>query len=100
MAHNDKYVVFKREDFERLMDEDRPHMYAAALEVEDAVVIRRQDLFAGPALHSYAHSIALAARIVQTGNASRDEEKRLQQIADYFHEQALLADAEGYKLPD
>lgn len=98
MAHNDKYVVFKREDFERLMDEDRPHMYAAALEVEDAVVIRRQDLFAGPALSSYAHSIAIAVKVAE--NPKNDQVKALRRIADYFHEQAILADAEGWKLPD
>jgi hypothetical protein len=98
----DKYIVFKREDFE-------PWLYRMnAVDVvpldgtpvphalPDAVVIRRQDLFAGPALHSYSNNMAMAARMVAEG----DEQKRLLGIADYFHEQAVLADAEGWKLPD
>jgi hypothetical protein len=40
--------------------------------------------------------MAMAARMVAEG----DEQKRLLGIADYFHEQAVLADAEGWKLPD
>jgi hypothetical protein len=66
------------------------------LALPDAVVIRRQDLFAGPALHSYASSISIASKL----NADPDLTKGLQGVADYFHDQAVLADEEGWKLPD
>lgn len=112
-----KYIVFKREDFYEMMGELGLPPYfdnnlqptlgadvdcamvaqhivkqAEAHELDDAVVIRRQDLFAGPALHSYASSIAIASKL--------SDERKLQPIADYFHRQAVLADAEGWKLPD
>jgi hypothetical protein len=79
----------------------------------DAVVIRRQDLFAGPALHSYAAAISIAVKlsrdngIAKQGNRTVDEVlddaasiRHMQGVADYFHEQALLADEEGWKTPD
>lgn len=87
---DDKYIVFRNTNSEYY------HRDAA---IEDAVVIRRQDVFAGPALHAYGHSIALVAKLLQA-NGNGHEAVPLQRIADYFHEQALLADAEGYKVPD
>lgn len=103
---DEKYIVFKREDFYQMMgalalptgDVDCAPVAQRIIEVAettalaDAVVIRRQDLFAGPSLHAYAASITIAARL--------SDEARLQPIADYFHEQAILADAEGWKVPD
>jgi hypothetical protein len=115
-----KYITFKREDFYQMMgalalppwtapdgtqvgsDWDCAPLatniqeQAAAAELVDAVVIRRQDLFAGPALHAYSNNMAMAARMVAEG----DEQKRLLGIADYFHDQAVLADEEAWKLPD
>ena len=98
---NDKYVVLKREDWDRLYDEIVGRTaFTTANEIptplDDAVVIRRQDFFAGPALHSYAANIGLAAKLSKPSPTSR----RLQTIADYFHEQAVLADEEGKKVPD
>jgi hypothetical protein len=60
--------------------------------VEDAVVIRRQDLFAAPCLATYANMIALVAK--------RVEDPELLAIADYFEDQARLAAEEGHKYPD
>lgn len=106
---DDKYVVFKQSDFyvmlgyllsEASLAGEQFDMAVAPVKVDenrlmDAVVIRRQDLFASPALHSYANSIAVAVA------TSTDEitAKRLQKVADYFHEQAVAAGEEGYKLP-
>jgi hypothetical protein len=64
--------------------------------VDDAVVIRKQDMFAGPALHGYAASISIAAKLT----SDLDEANNLQRTADYFHEQALDADAHVGKIPD
>lgn len=85
-VRDEKYVVFKREEWENYEHEAAP----LPVPIEDAVVIRRQDRFAGPALHAYAACIAMVAA----------EKPELMPVADYFHEQAVLADEEGRKLPD
>lgn len=85
---DDKYVVFKREDWLR---NEFPQP------LEDAVVIRRQDKFAPPALDCYANAITM---VVEAGNLHWGARQRLQQIADYFHDQAAKAWTESRKLPD
>lgn len=77
---DDKYVVFK-------MD---------GTLVEDAVVIRRQDLFAPPALDSYANSISIAAMMLEPG----EQRLKMQDVADYFHAQAVASWETERKLPD
>jgi hypothetical protein len=69
---------------------------AEALSLADAVVIRRQDKFASPCLFTYANMIALVADNID----DRDQALQLTYIADYFHDQAVLAADEGYKFPD
>jgi hypothetical protein len=68
--------------------------------LNDAVVIRTGDVFAGPALHSYAHTIALVASQTNDGKTRH----QLQRIADYFSDRAREADVQQYedtaKLPD
>jgi hypothetical protein len=75
----DGYVTFKETD-----------------ELDDAVVIRRQDLFASPCLATYASMIAMVANNI----TDEEQAKELMAIADYFEDQAKLAAEEGYKLPD
>jgi hypothetical protein len=114
MAHQnlseEKYLVFKSSELIELFgryglpkgDEDCAPVAEAILtdiedkRLKDAVVIRKQDVFAGPALHVYAHTIAITARIAEDA----DIEKQLMGIADYFHEQAVDADSFSGKLPD
>jgi len=71
--------------------------------VEDAVVIRRQDVFAPPALDAYANAIQCVVEAMST-QASEPRTfqlmGRLQYIADYFHEQAAKSWSEQRKLPD
>ena len=102
---NDKYVVFKREDWEAHLDQ--PGCMPESLEVDDAVVIRRQDVFAPPALDAYANLITAAIQISQDAAGfipGVDEEleatKRMREIADYFHEQAQISYDTFRKLPD
>lgn len=83
---NNKYIVFKREEWDDHVNINVGGPEPA--EVEDAVVIRRQDIFAGPALHAYAACIGLTVNLF--GDA--DLAHRMERIADYFHEQAVLAD--------
>lgn len=96
----DKYVVFKRHE---LVTECTTWARGGelfkdliGLRLPDAVVIRRQDYFAAPALDSYACAMQVAARLLPDG----EEKERLTSIADYFHEQAQLASVEGMKVPD
>lgn len=101
MVTDEKYVVFKREEFEMCMA-------ALALEVAgevvhdikrrslpDAVVIRTRDVFAGPALHGYAAGIHLGISVAAHLSSSvRDGRGRsLMSTADYFSERAAEADA-------
>lgn len=102
---NNKYVVFKREDWDA--HRDQPGCMPEDLEVDDAVVIRRQDVFAPPALDAYANLITAALAVAQDVSGhipGVDEEpgsvKRLREIADYFHEQAALAWDTHRELPD
>lgn len=88
-----KYVTFKRADFIRVMGEDAD---VAAYELPDAVVIRRQDLFAAPALATYASCIAMSAKL----STNEVRKQLLLDIADYFERQAQIAADEGWKFPD
>ena len=100
MTHrNEKYIVFKKKEWEQFQQGSFARELMLLRALDDAVVIRRQDVFAGPALSSYAHSIGVAARLLKrAGNTV--EAKQLQDIADYFSEEAELAFDEGYKTPD
>jgi len=104
---NEKYVTFKREEFVTwigllstmdLRETNPGALLTEALELrlEDAVVIRRQDLFAAPALATYASMIGMVAQNISNPTVS----KELLSIADYFDHQAGIAADEGYKLPD
>lgn len=108
---NEKYVVVKREHVKRssmgagyldFQDEDL---------IEDAVVIRTQDVFAAGGLSAYAHSIRAYTRLLRTMPVSDHEQdlanqlaNRLEDTAQYFHEVAVEAEdklARGdCKLPD
>lgn len=90
---DDKYVVFKREDFMRYFNEI-PNL-VSELEVKDAVVMRRQDKFASPCLLTYASMMAMVAEDFP----NPDRKAELLAIADYFHRQGVLAGEEGYKYP-
>ena len=104
-----RYIVFKRSDFYQLLGyllseaslAGTQYVLPSALdEVEkiylrDAVVIRRQDYLAAPALATYASVIGLATHLT-TGEVK----DRLLAVADYFQQQSELAAEEGWKLPD
>lgn len=93
-----KYYVIKEEDLSKIMAVQSSNEAAMILadlrdcEVKDAVVLRKQDVFTGPALHVYSHMVAIAARLSQ--------EEGLQRIADYFAEEAEDADEIAWKIPD
>lgn len=102
LMHDDKYIVFKRDEFSVYNYEN-----GDCDEVADAVVIRTQDVFAGPALHTYAAGINIAIRIAGDliGDGGMDgpgweQQRRLVRIADYFHRRAVEADDGLRKIPD
>ena len=91
-----KYIVFKREDWEAFERDDDP----SALELkalEDATVIRGQDLFAAPALDAYAAMIGI---VMKFGGMTPETRKELQQAADYFHDRANESRDIAFKTPD
>jgi hypothetical protein len=88
---SDKYITFKRDEF---------FAEGTALEIEDAVVIRRQDIFAPPALDAYANAITCVVEVLTNGTVPTGRTLALQDIADYFSDQAAKAWTEQRKLPD
>lgn len=109
MYNNEKYVVFKREDWEggdleSYISQQRARGYPVPLpeEVDDAVVMRRQDIFAAPAFRLYAAtigaSLVVAAKIVAPGMVISNT--KLQDIAQYFDGQAELSEQEARKVSD
>lgn len=103
-----KFICFKRQEFyewlanlttRNLAAESSPGLLEESykLALEDAVVIRRQDVFASPALATYANCIALTARLMTN---DRIRQAELLEIADYFQRQSEMAGDEAYKLPD
>ena len=113
---NSKYVVFKRENFDlwlaampewggvsrspEAQDTVDMVMKTVPPELEDAVVIRRQDVFAPPALDAYANAIQVVVEVLTNGTSPSGRSAELQKIADYFHTQAQLAWDTVRKLPD
>jgi hypothetical protein len=115
LTYDEKYVVFKRGELiesMRTFRKEHPELAMIAVvpdALEDAVVIRRQDVFAPPALDAYANAIvtvieALKAIAVDGEDATleeaNDQVRRLQAIADYFHTQALMSWDTERKVPD
>lgn len=105
-----KYIVFKADEFVAACQDLRERTDYPADQIllncrnlEDAVVIRRQDVFAPPALDGYANSITVAlemARAVEGGSEPSPLARRLQETATYFHEQAALSWDTHRKVPD
>lgn len=88
-----KYITFKRTSLHSALPEY--HNTFAMLEVPDAVVILRRDVFAGPALHSYAACIAIVAKVLRSTDMMSKKAEELQKIADYFEDQAMMADEDN-----
>ncbi len=116
---DDKYTVFKTSELYELLGElalpphigpdgervgtdwdcaplsARIHQRVQEVRLQDAVVIRRQDTFASPALLTYAAMISMVAKNHPTPPVAAE----LLAIADYFQRQGELAGEEAWKLP-
>ncbi len=109
---NEKYHVFKADEFEAWVlwldgKEGGDPRYLPPERVRDAVVIRRQDVFAPPALDAYANGIQVAIEVLVAegwvdgdGVGEGDTIHRLRNLADFFHGQAALAWDADRKIPD
>lgn len=96
---DNKYIVFKRDEFFELAKELSLTIEPIAL--PDATVIRSQDLFAAPALHAYANSISVSMNILSGMLVDQKVTEQLREVSDYFHERAIEAEQIEYrKLPD
>lgn len=82
---NEKYYVFKNEKG------------LVGARVEDAVVIRKQDVFAAPALDAYSNAITCAVELMPDDSPHKE---RLKDLADFFHQQAVESWIMDRKIPD
>ena len=105
---DEKYLVLKRDELPIVL-EHMAHGFtkdhaAGVLEqhrVDDAVVVRRQDLIAAPVLGCYANILAAMVKTLgKDDNPNRAMMKSLTNAGDYFDRQAEAAAEEGWKLPD
>jgi hypothetical protein len=105
---DEKYIVFKRDEFNKcmmalLLEVDTSIVNDInSRQVSDAVVIRRQDVFAPPALDAYANSIAVAVKLAREFGGGHNSLMLddLEAAADYFHEQAVASWETDRKVPD
>lgn len=99
----DKYVVFKKEDYDRFNKHNNDPNHEPR-NLDDAVVIRSQDVFAGPGLHAYAGVVQTAIDLtkMEFGFSDGDDEiAHLEHLRDFFHSKAVDADESPIKkLPD
>lgn len=102
---DEKYVVFKRAEFDEFVSTHRevfevadPWLFPNAL--EDAVVIRTQDLFAASGLYAYAHTIMTHIGLMDKTATGYARAGRLREIADYFFDRAREAEETVGKIPD
>lgn len=85
---DEKYMVVKRQD---VSSSTATATFRKIDILDDAVVIRTGDVFAGPALHSYAANIQVAVNILAQHRPDVDL-AGMRAAADYFHERAVEAD--------
>lgn len=113
-THDEKYIVFKREEFFQMLGQllptddtdcapiaERMIELAEANKLEDAVVIRGQDKFAATAFDSYADSVMLAIDLIQDFSVFPDEGKikYLNGLAEFFRARAATSREMNRKLP-
>lgn len=96
---DEKYVVFSRTAYNNYLPSQGE---APPPEIEDAVVIRTQDIFAAPALYAYANCISTCIEILsQTDDYPTPLLTRLREISDYFMDRGDEADNHhSRKVPD
>lgn len=94
---NDKYVVFKADDWNGMV-EHAPKLreWGENYALDDAVVIREQDLLAAPMFGLYRDMITLIIK----AHSQPVDIPALMRLADTFDTFAAEATDQGFKLPD
>lgn len=94
---DDKYVVIKRTDWDELRRTSGSLFLPDAL--DDAVVIRTRDIFAGPVLATYAGACQTAIEVIHGTDAQLSSlwVSDLEKVRDYFYERAREAEAQHQK---
>jgi len=93
MQPDRKYVVFKRSEFNEWFQGTHQMPGKMPTPLNDAVVVRTRDVFAGPALHSYASAVlTVKDMLLSMGSLGKKDEESLQEIAEYFSARAMEAD--------
>lgn len=106
MTIDDKYVVFKKEEWDCFWDpnyeQPKDVNFRAPEALSDAVVLRLQDQFAAGALSSYADQVLAFLDLAEHWGADvpGDVADRLLEIADHFRGLAEAARDYTNKLPD
>lgn len=80
---DEKYVVFKKSDIDLVLLQDLMESNTTVslpVPIDDAVVIRTQDIFAAGGLSAYAHQINVFLQHAM----SEDDASALEEIRDYF----------------
>lgn len=100
-----KYIVFKVEDFDNFVEKAHDQGFADYIlppEIEDAEVIRGQDIAAAPIFHTYASMILSYRQILASRvGIQQSEQQDLIRIADHFHLAAVKAEGNpNRRLPD
>lgn len=98
---DEKYLVFKREEYEAWAKKEgleTTFAYPLPEPLDDAVVLRHQDLLCAPMLGLYRDMLTMILKIDEMGDAFSPE--NLQKVADWMDENAAEAADTGWKLPD
>ena len=102
-----KYVTYNRNVFDNWLSgftDAMDLLESLSREVADAVVIRRQDVFAAPALYAYASTIQTALEIIEVAKLGREagldiDTNQLRELAEFFAYQAHIAHEAHGKVP-
>lgn len=101
----DKYVVFHRDTFHGIIQQACSKLNSLQLamdltdvQLDDAVVIRKRDVFAAPALYAYAATIQ---SVIEVQEASQKvDTDHLRELVDFFAGEADQARRIQGKVPD
>lgn len=103
-----KYVVFKAEDYDRIVQQlsnaEKDSALLADYAITDAWVVRPNDIHAPSVLHAYANAVQATIELLRAHaptNPNTDMTlDHLHSIRDAAFEHALSADAASHRLPD
>lgn len=97
-ADEQKYIVFKAEDLEKIHWAELPSS-VSSLPPDQYTVIKHTDVFAASALSAYANSIQTAIEIMAVDGPTTPD-PRLVELRDLFYVRAEQARHMSCKIPD